>query len=57
MTFVATTYFLLPVTGVAFALIVLAPSCCCVEDRRIRIAYLSMLVAIQLTRIPWQGLL
>lgn len=57
MAFVATTYFLLPVTGFAFALVVLALSCCPTDNRRIRIAYLGLLVAIQLTRIPWQGLL
>ena len=56
MTFIATTYFLLPVTGFAFALVVLALSCCPTDNRRIRIAYLGMLVAIQLTRIPWQDL-
>lgn len=53
MTFIATTYFILPVTGFAFMLALLGFSQCEVEQSRTRIAYLFLFLAIQLTRVPW----
>ncbi len=54
--FVATTYGLLPVIGFAFTLCILGFMQCEPERRRTGLAYLGLLVAIQLTRIPWDNI-
>lgn len=53
ITFIATTYFILPVTGFAFALALLGFAQCEPERKAMRVTYLLLFVAIQLTRIPW----
>ena len=52
--FIGTTYILLPVTGFAFILGVMGFAQCTRSHRATQIGYLSILVVIQLTRIPWQ---
>lgn len=55
--FVATTYFLFPVMGFAFVLAILGYAQCNSDDRRGRIAFISLVAVIHLTLIPWQRLL
>jgi hypothetical protein len=53
-TFVATTYWLMPVTGFAWALLVLGFAQCGVADRRCRVIYLVLLGVVQFTELPWR---
>ncbi len=57
MTFVALTYFLLPVTGFASILLLMGLAQCRADDTRMRFRYLLMLGVMQLTLIPWKNLL
>ena len=54
MAFVVTTYPVVPVLGFGFVLTVMGLSQTAPTDRRVRAAYLSLLVVMQLGRIPWQ---
>lgn len=54
MVFVATTYTLVPVTGFAFALVVLMFAHCEPSWRFTRGVYLALLALVELSRIPWQ---
>ena len=51
---VVLTYFLLPVTGFAFILLLMGLAQCRADDTRMRFRYLLMLAVMQLTLIPWQ---
>lgn len=53
MLFIVTTYFLLPVVGFAFVLALMGLAQCPIERKMTRIAWLVILVLIQLSRIPW----
>ena len=52
--FVATTYFLLPVLGFAYVLIIMGLAQCPPKRSGDRIAYLSLLAGLQLARLPWE---
>lgn len=56
MLFIGTTYILLPVIGFALTLTVMGFAQCPRDRPRTRLAFLGLLVAIQLTLIPWQRL-
>lgn len=51
--FVLTTYFVLPVSGFAFALAVLGFAQCDPLERRARVAYLGLLMLIPFIQVPW----
>lgn len=53
--FIATTYVLLPVVGFATALGLLGLAATGADRPRMRITYLLLLLAIQLTAIPWES--
>jgi hypothetical protein len=57
MMFVLFTYFLLPVTPFAIALILLGLAQCQIDDDKMKIRYLCLLMFIHLTLIPWSTLL
>lgn len=57
MLFIGTTYILLPVIGFALTLTIMGLAQCPRDRPRTRLAYLGMLVALQLTLIPWQRLM
>ncbi len=52
--FIATTYFLLPVLGFAYVLIIMGLAQCSPNRVSDRIAYLSMLAGLQFARLPWE---
>ena len=52
--FIATTYFLLPVLGFAYVLIIMGLAQCPPNRDRDRIAYLALLAGLQLARLPWK---
>lgn len=56
MLFIGTTYILLPVIGFALTLTIMGFAQCPRDRFRTRLAYLGLLVALQLTLIPWQRL-
>ncbi len=53
ITFVLTTYFVLPVVGFASVLALLGYSATSIERRRMRNTYLWVLLIVQLSSIPW----
>lgn len=55
--FIGTTYFLLPVLGFAYILIIMGLAQCPPQDRLTRIAYLFIFGLLQLTRLPWSNFL
>jgi hypothetical protein len=55
--FCGVTYFILPVPGFAFVLLVFGLASVDPEDRELRIAYIVILALTQLVLIPWQSLL
>lgn len=57
MAFVPLVYFLLPVAGFAFVLVVLGLAQVDEEDHRLRLAYLTLAAVVQLVAIPWKSYL
>ena len=57
MTFVAVTYFLLPVTGFGFLLAVMGFAQLRAHDDRLKGWYFVLLCFLQLTLVPWRNLL
>jgi hypothetical protein len=55
--FIATTYFLLPVLGFAYILIIMGLAQCSPLDRITRIVYLVIFGLLQLARLPWSNFL
>jgi len=51
--FIGTTYFLLPVLGFAYILIIMGLAQCSPQDRLTRIVYLVIFGLLQLARLPW----
>lgn len=54
--FIATTYFLLPVLGFAYILIIMGFAQCHPSHVRTRIAYIALFAFLQLSRLPWQSI-
>lgn len=55
--FIATTYFLLPVLGFAYILIIMGFAQCHPKHTAIRVAYIALFAFLQLSRLPWNSLL
>jgi hypothetical protein len=55
--FLASTYFLLPVLGFGYVLAIMGLSSCTGEQKRTRIAYLTVFLVFQVSRLPWESLL
>jgi hypothetical protein len=55
--FVCSTYFLLPVPGFAFALVLLGLAQCAPDHRHLRLAYLVVFALVHLVILPWQSVL
>jgi hypothetical protein len=53
--FIATTYFLLPVLGFAYILIIMGFAQCHPEQTAIRVAYIVLFAFLQLSRLPWSA--
>lgn len=51
--FIATTYFLLPVLGFAYVLIIMGFAQCHPKHTAIRVAYIALFAFLQLSRLPW----
>ncbi|WP_416669483.1 hypothetical protein [Egbenema bharatensis] len=51
--FIATTYFLLPVLGFAYILIIMGFTQCHPKHTTIRVAYIALFAFLQLSRLPW----
>ena len=56
MLFVATTYFLLPVLGFAYVIIIMGLAQCSTNHVGKRLAYLSLFASLQFARLPWEQL-
>lgn len=54
--FIATTYFLLPVLGFAYILIIMGFAQCSPQHTKTRIAYIGLFAFLQLSRLPWDTL-
>jgi hypothetical protein len=54
--FIATTYFILPVLGFAYILIIMGFAQCHPQRQTVRIAYISLFAFLQLSRLPWSSL-
>lgn len=54
MLFIVTTYFLLPVLGFAYVLIIMGFAQCSPERRLARIAYICLFGVLQFARLPWE---
>ena len=54
--FIATTYFLLPVLGFAYILIIMGFSQCSPKHTATRITYVVLFAFLQLSRLPWYSL-
>ena len=55
--FIVTTYFLLPVLGFAYILIIMGLAQCSPKDRLTRISYIMIFGLLQLARLPWENFL
>ncbi len=53
--FIATTYFLLPVLGFAYVLIIMGLAQCSPNSFRVRMTYLILFGGLQLARLPWEN--
>ena len=53
MIFIATTYFLLPVLGFAYVLIIMGFAQCPLRSRSARMAYICLFGLLQFARLPW----
>ncbi|PSB22787.1 hypothetical protein C7B61_09535 [filamentous cyanobacterium CCP1] len=51
--FIATTYFLLPVLGFAYILIIMGFAQCPSKHTAVRVAYVGLFAFLQLSRLPW----
>lgn len=51
--FIVTTYFLLPVLGFAYILIIMGFAQCHPKHTVIRVAYIALFAFLQLSRLPW----
>ena len=51
--FIATTYFLLPVLGFAYILIIMGFAQCHPKHTAVRMAYVGLFAFLQLSRLPW----
>lgn len=51
--FIATTYFLLPVLGFAYILIIMGFAQCDPRHTRVRVMYVLLFAFLQLSRLPW----
>ena len=54
--FVATTYFLLPVLGFAYVILIMGLAQCSTESTGKRLTYLCLFASLQLARLPWEQL-
>lgn len=54
--FIATTYFLLPVLGFAYILIIMGFAQCPPKHTAIRVTYIVLFAFLQLSRLPWSSL-
>lgn len=54
--FIATTYFLLPVLGFAYILIIMGFAQCSSKHTVVRVAYIGLFAFLQLSRLPWNSL-
>lgn len=54
--FVATTYFLLPVLGFAYVILIMGLAQCATNHVGKRLTYLSLLASLQFARLPWEQL-
>ena len=54
--FVATTYFLLPVLGFAYVILIMGLAQCSSEHTGKRLVYLGLFASLQLARLPWEQL-
>ncbi|MGK7911439.1 MAG: hypothetical protein AB4050_08140 [Synechococcus sp.] len=57
ITFVATTYFLLPVLGFAYVLIIMGFAQCPPKYKWTRISYICLFGVLQFARLPWESIL
>jgi len=55
--FILTTYFLLPVLGFAYILIIMGLAQCSVEHKLTRIVYIIIFALLQFARLPWYSFL
>ena len=55
--FIITTYFLLPVLGFAYVLVIMGLAQCPPEHIRVRTTYLCLFGLLQLARLPWENLM
>lgn len=54
--FIATTYFLLPVLGFAYILIIMGFAQCDSRHTTVQVAYVVLFAFLQLSRLPWNSL-
>jgi len=57
LAFIAATYFFVPVLGFGYILVILGLASCRVEAKWARVAYLGVLIILQLGRLPWEDFL